>query len=126
MLADATELGDRSLLEPEFADADEQSVASQFGAEFARAVFALEPGQWHGPIESSYGLHLVHGNRQQPSRTLDFAEVQNKVMEEWQHRHQQTANEKFFTALLQKYDVVMDEGIKSLVEPLAFAKEEQP
>jgi len=126
VLTDAAEFGDRSLLEPEFADTDEQAVASQFGAEFARAVFALEPGRWHGPIESSYGLHFVRVNRQQPSRTLDFVEVRNKVTEEWQHRHQQTANEKFFTTLLQKYDVVVDEDLKSLVGPLAFAKEEQP
>jgi hypothetical protein len=121
--ADATEFGDRSLLEPEFAEADEQSVRSQFGAEFTRAIFGLEPGQWQGPIESSYGLHLVRVSQQQASRTLDFAEVRNKVTEEWQRRHQQTANEKFFAALLQKYDVVVDESVKSLVGPLVVAKE---
>ena len=47
------------MLDAEMLDADEQTVSGQFGKEFAHAVFALQPGAWHGPIESGYGLHLV-------------------------------------------------------------------
>jgi len=120
---DAATLGDRFLLEYEFVNSDEQTIINLFGREFARQVFALESGQWRGPIESNYGLHLVRISQQQTSQTLDFAQVRDKVMEEWQRRHQQAANEKFFAALLQKYDVVVDEEIKSLVGPLVVAKE---
>jgi parvulin-like peptidyl-prolyl isomerase len=34
-------------------------LSRSFGASFATAVFALEPGGVSEPIESAYGLHLV-------------------------------------------------------------------
>jgi hypothetical protein len=70
----------------------------------------------------SEATRVVHLTQRQISRTLDFAAMRDKVMEEWQRQHQQTANEKFFAALLQKYDVVVDEDIKSLVGPLEIEK----
>ena len=45
------------------------------------------------------------------------------MTEEWQRRRRQAANEEFFAALLRKYDIVVDEGVKSLVEPLVVVKE---
>jgi hypothetical protein len=74
---EAAALGDRFLLEYEFTNADEQTIANLFGPDFARQVFALDPNQWRGPIASSYGLHLVRVSQRQASRTLDFAEVRD-------------------------------------------------
>src|SRR5262249_35842854 len=85
---EATALGDRFLLEYEFTNADEQTIANLFGQEFARQVFSLDPDQWRGPIESNYGLHLVRVSQRHASRPLDFAEVRDKVMAEWQRQHQ--------------------------------------
>jgi hypothetical protein len=48
--------------------------------------------------------------------------VRDRVLEEWQRQHQQTANEKFFAALLKKYDIVVDEDVRSLVGPLEIGK----
>lgn len=48
----AADLGDRTLLERDYAEADEQAVRSLFGPEFAEKLFALEPGQWRGPVAS--------------------------------------------------------------------------
>jgi parvulin-like peptidyl-prolyl cis-trans isomerase-like protein len=36
-----------------------EELASRFGDDCAREVFALPVGQWSGPIASPYGLHLV-------------------------------------------------------------------
>ncbi len=35
----------------------------QFGEKFAATLSGLSPGQWQGPIESGYGVHLVLGER---------------------------------------------------------------
>ena len=34
-------------------------VARELGTAFSTAVFELPVGDWHGPIESGYGVHLV-------------------------------------------------------------------
>lgn len=117
------ELGDRLLIDAEFHDVDEQTVASQFGHEFAAAVFALSPGVWHGPLESGYGLHLVQVTEAKPARQREFAEVRAQVLERWRAQRQQEDNETYFAGLLKKYDVVVDENLKPLLDPLVAMKE---
>lgn len=112
------ELGDRLLLDTEFHDADEQTVAGLFGKEFARAVFALQSGGWQGPIESGYGLHLVRVSEAKPATGREFAEVKAKVLERWREQRLGEDNEKYFAGLLAKYEVVVDDTLKPLVGPL--------
>jgi hypothetical protein len=113
--ANPTELGDRLMVGSEFHDASEQTVAGQFGAEFARAVFALQPGAWHGPIESAYGLHLVRVSEKKSARPRAFAEVRAQALERWHDLQQRDNSERYFAGLLKKYDVVVDENVKPLV-----------
>jgi parvulin-like peptidyl-prolyl isomerase len=120
--AQAAELGDRSLLQQDFADLDEQAVASQFGAEFARAICTLEPGRWRGPLESGYGLHLVRVAEVRQPRQRSFAEVSAQVLEQWRSEKQKGADEAYFAGLLEKYDVVVDESVKPLLGPALVAK----
>ena len=114
----AAELGDRSLLERDYAHADEQTVTSLFGGEFASQVFALEPGQWHGPIASGYGFHLVQISERHVAQPRPFDEVRAQVLDEWQRAQQAKANAQFLARLLQKYEVVVEESMKPLLGPL--------
>lgn len=120
--AKVVELGDPSLLPTEFADLDEQAVASQFGAAFARAVCAIEPGRWQGPIESGYGLHLVRVADVHKPQLRSFAEVRAQLLEEWRSEKQKAADEAYFAGLIEKYDVVVDESVKPLLGPALAAK----
>src|SRR3984893_10981733 len=121
--ANAADFGDRLLVDSEIVDADMQSVAGQFGREFADAVFALKPGYWSGPIESGYGLHLVRVSDATPAKRREFSEVKTQVFERWREQRQREDNEKYFASLLKKYDVVVDENLKPLIgsldEPIA-------
>ena len=56
-----------------------QTVTEQFGDQFAKAVFVLKPGAWHGPFASSFGLHLVRVTEAKPARQLAFSEVEPQV-----------------------------------------------
>jgi hypothetical protein len=119
---ETAEGGDRSLLERDVHDADQQAVASAFGPDFARTVFGLAPGTWHGPIASAYGVHVVWVGDVQPARPRSFAEVRPQVIAQW-HREQQSAtDEAYFAALLKKYEVVADDSVKPLLGPLVLAK----
>lgn len=113
------ELGDRLPLEAEVLSEDEQMVSGQFGKEFARTVFALPPGAWHGPIESAFGWHLVRVTDAAPAKRQEFAEVKAQVLHDWRDQRQREDSERYYAALLKKYDVVLDEDIKPLVGPIA-------
>ena len=113
--AEVARLGDRLLVEAEFQDADPQTVAAAFGPQFARAVFELQPGRWHGPLESGYGLHLVRVAAAQAERQRDFADVRPLVLERWREQQQREAQTLFYQRLMAKYDVLIDDNVKSLV-----------
>ena len=115
----ATELGDPSLLERDYARTDEQSVASLFGRQFAARVFALQAGHWHGPLASPYGFHLVRISERQAARARPFDEVREQVLDAWHRAQQDKASRQFFAALLKKYNVVVEANIKPLIGPLA-------
>jgi len=116
--ANPADFGDRLLVDSEVVDADMQSVAGQFGREFAEAVFTLNPGAWNGPIESGYGLHLVRVSEVKPANRREFSQVKTQVLERWREQRQREDNEKYFASLLKKYDVVVDENLKPLIGPL--------
>jgi hypothetical protein len=121
--ANPADLGDRLLVDSEIVDADMQSVAGQFGRDFANAVFALKPGAWNGPIESGYGLHLVRVSEVKAAKRRDFSKVKTQALEYWRQQRQRQDNEKYFASLLKKYDVVVDDSVKPLIgsfdEPIA-------
>jgi hypothetical protein len=112
------EIGDPSLLGREYSETDEQTVANIFGKDFAASIFSIEPGSWQGPVASSYGFHLVRISERQAAQVRPFDQVRAQALDEW-HRTQQTkVSEKFFAGLLKKYDVVVDQSIKSLIGPV--------
>jgi parvulin-like peptidyl-prolyl isomerase len=116
--AAAAALGDRASLKSELADADERALANQFGAKFAAKVFALEPGPWQGPIESSQGIHLVRVTGLVPAQLRPFDEVRPQLVELWREQSQRASEERYFVELLKKYRLVPDESVKALVDPL--------
>jgi len=116
--ADSRDLGDPFPIDVEVRDGIMQTVAEQFGDAFATAVFALKPGAWHGPIASSFGLHLVRVTEAKPVRQPEFSEVEPQVRERWRDEHQREANEQHYASLLKKYGVVVDESVKPLIGPL--------
>jgi parvulin-like peptidyl-prolyl isomerase len=118
--ANPAELGDRLLVDPKFEGADPQAVSGHFGAEFSRAVFALPPGEWSGPVASGYGLHLVRVSETKPAQVRAFREVREQVLQRWHDARQREDNEKYFASLLKKYDVVLDENVKLMVGPLTL------
>ncbi|MCA1407171.1 peptidyl-prolyl cis-trans isomerase [Ensifer sp. IC3342] len=116
--ASAADEGDRLLIESDIRDADREAVAAQFGQVFADAVFALSSGEWSGPIESAYGLHLVRVYAATPGEVPPFEDVKAEVLERWRNEQRRIVKERHFAELFRKYDVVADERIEALVGPL--------
>src|SRR6185295_8212899 len=56
---DLSTLGDPLLLEQNFAAVSVGEVSKQYGEKFTAKLAEVPVGEWSGPIESGYGLHLV-------------------------------------------------------------------
>jgi parvulin-like peptidyl-prolyl isomerase len=116
--AHPAEMGDRTQAASEIRNADERAVANQFGTRFAAEIFGLEPGLWHGPIESREGFHLVRVTELVAARLRPFEEIREQVLEQWREQRQREIEERYFAGLLKKYRVVPDESVRALVDPL--------
>jgi hypothetical protein len=113
--AAAWSLGDAFPIGAEVRDGQMESVGGQFGRQFAATIFAQKPGEWHGPIASSYGLHLVRVTKLEAARQLDYSEAEPKLREYWRDEQRRQTNQRYFTSLLGKYGVVVDASLKQLI-----------
>jgi parvulin-like peptidyl-prolyl isomerase len=102
---DPAEAGDPTLLPATMESASPQSIANAFGQEFARQVDEAPVGQWAGPIESSFGLHLVRVDERTAGAAPTLAEIRPIVLREWQSDARRRQNSTFLATLRDKYDV---------------------
>jgi hypothetical protein len=103
--ADPATAGDPTLLPPAMAGATPADLAGAYGASFAAAVADLPLGQWAGPVESEYGLHLVKVDERQAGTAPAFEAVRPAALREWQARQRQRQNDAALAALREKYQV---------------------
>lgn len=101
--------GDRFMLQNYFSAASELEVRRQLGTGFTEAVMQLEPGQWHGPVLSGFGVHLVYVYQLAVAPAPEFEDVQQQVLENWQSEQQEDFNETFFESLKSRYEIVIGE-----------------
>ena len=118
---DGAALGDSFLLENKFTAVPADEVAKQFGADFAAALGGVKPGQWQGPIESGYGVHLVLVSQRTEGRQPALADVRDAVRREWANARRLEANAKFYAALLKRYTVTI-EGLEPVPGPKKLAE----
>ncbi len=77
----AGELGDPLPLPSHGPPRSRDELAARLGPAFAREVFGLATGAWRGPVESSYGLHLVWVHAREPARPAPLEAVRGAVRE---------------------------------------------
>lgn len=105
---DLSELGDPFLLEQHYTAASVRDIAKDFGGHFAAALDTLPVGQWQGPIESGYGLHLVFVRERTEGRLPAMEEVRDAIRRNWADTQRLDAQETFYRALLQRYTVTIE------------------
>ncbi len=101
-------LGDPMLLAFEHRDVPLDGIDRLFGGRFAASLEALERGEWSGPVESGYGLHLVRVLGFVPSQAPSLADVRDEVRQEWLTRQRKAAEDEFIRSLREKYRVVIE------------------
>ena len=107
--AAAQDAGDRLMVQSDFQQATELEVQRQLGSGFAEALMKLEPGQWHGPVLSGYGVHLVYVHEVQHAPPPLFEDVEQRVLEDWQKEQQERFDAEFYQGLKSRYEIVIAE-----------------
>ena len=105
---DISALGDSLMLENEFKGIAAVEVVKQFGEPFGAALGEMAVGQWQGPTESGFGVHLVLMAERTDGSMPGLEDVRAAVRREWINARRLEANEKFYRTLLQRYSVTIE------------------
>jgi len=102
-------LGDPFMLQRAYGNLPFRETVRLFGADFARGLFALEPGdEWQGPVASSFGLHLVHLVSKDDGHLRTFEDVRAQVESDYRETAQRAANEKAVANIIKRYKVEIE------------------
>ena len=113
---EAVELGDTIMLPPFVRDTSEDQLARTFGTAFNDAVLTLAPGQWEGPVESGFGLHLVKITHIVESRIPEWTEVAGRIVTDMHYEGTKAAEDQLYAEILPRYQVVYSDGVAELLE----------
>lgn len=102
------ELGDPTMLPPEQPLGPLREVTRIFGSDFAQKVAAIEPGQWAGPVESTFGLHLVLVRERATAAPPDLATIRPVIERDLLAERSKTELSALYERLLKKYEISIE------------------
>lgn len=119
---DAGSLGDVTSLEPGYSGLARGDMAQIFGEAFASEIETLEAGQWHGPIVSEFGLHLVIVDTAEPGLIPEFEQVRDAVMREVSYHRREGAVDQIYLQLSEGYTITIATASDTAQAPLQVAQ----
>jgi len=100
--------GDNFMLQSYYPERTYAELAKLFGTGFVKTLRGLPAGEWHGPVLSGYGVHLVYIHHRQKARAAKLEAVKNKVVRAWQAQQRKELSEKYLAGLLERYQVSVE------------------
>jgi len=109
----APDFGDRFALSVDYAAKTAREMDQLFGPAFGDQLVEAPVGEWFGPVESAYGLHLVRVFERTEPRIPDFDELRDRLSNDYSYETRKAANALALEHLTERYQIVFDDG-KSL------------
>ncbi len=128
--SDPDTLGDSLMLPKSFNLSPVGEIAKMFGKPFILELVNSKPGQWIGPVQSGYGLHLVLVSEHVAGRLPQLDEIREAVEWEWSAAHKKDLKENIYNELRERYTVEFEQpangaGDIQAVSTAQAAKEEE-
>jgi peptidyl-prolyl cis-trans isomerase C len=114
--SDLSAAGDALMLDHHYTDFSEPEVARLFGRQFSEKLNTIGPGQWTGPLDSAYGVHLVNVQQRTDTRLPKLVEIRDQVKREYIFDRQRDTNEQFYNNLRKRYEVIVEQPLEELPE----------
>jgi len=105
---DRDSLGDATLLPSEFRLSTRGEIARLFGETFAERLLEVKMDRWSGPIESSYGLHIVRLVERTPGSVPELSKVREPVRRDLLVLRRRQALDSAYAKLRQRYAIVVE------------------
>jgi hypothetical protein len=118
--ANLAEAGDPTLLPGVMQAASPQVIANAFGSDFAARLAEAPVGQWTGPLQSAFGLHLVRVDDRKAGAMPAFEQIRPVVLRERQSVQRTEFSEAFLGSLRAKYDIRVEGEAAALFARTAY------
>jgi hypothetical protein len=106
--SDWESLGDRIALPAETRGARASALAARFGDRFAESLAGLEPGEWQGPVQSGFGLHLVYLDAVVEGRAVTLDEARDEVLRDYEAQRLRESIDTLYDRLRKRYEIVVE------------------
>ena len=83
-------------------DYTKSALAQAFGVAFADSVTQLPVGSWHGPLNSSYGVHVVRVTARTAQGAPSFEGVRDRARGDWMYEERQRLNRQAIEAMVER------------------------
>ena len=83
-------------------------IARLFGGNVATQVAMVEPGIWTGPLESSYGVHLVRVDEHMPGAAPPLGSVRASVLRDLLNERRKQELDAQYAKLRARYTIVVE------------------
>lgn len=101
--------GDVFLYHKNYVAREAEEIASHFGGAFAEAIFEQEPSElWTGPIESTYGYHVVMVSSRNPGYSPPLADVRQRVLADLSVERMHVELDAYYRQARSAYDIVIE------------------
>jgi len=104
--------GDVFFLGRNFTNRNLNELRKDFGVNFSSAFEKLKLNEWTGPIESTYGSHLIKLVRFQAARTPTLDEIKPRVMIDLDLERKDSVLSSYLDELKEDYEVIISRGSK--------------
>jgi peptidyl-prolyl cis-trans isomerase C len=114
---DARSYGDQFMLQSYYPERTYAELSKLFGSGFVDSLEELSVGEWHGPVLSGYGVHLVYVHHRENAASAKLKDVKDRVLADWQDMKRKELSEKYLSGLLERYRVSIESenpALKSL------------
>ena len=111
---DAGSFAARTLLPSSVPMSTRTSVDGAFGTGFFEQMATAPIGQWHGPVQSGFGTHLVRVGAFEPSALPPFEEVRERVELEWRAAQAEVQRQSFVEQLAEGYEITRPDPVEVL------------
>jgi len=108
--------GDPFMLQRYYPQKDELQIRKLFGGGFTQSVFELTIGEWHGPVLSGYGVHLVYVHHLGKASEPDFEMAQEQVKQDWMDEKRRELQDTYINQVLASYEVVFEDAPEEPVD----------
>ena len=106
--------GDVFFLGKNFTNRSLNELRKDFGVNFSSAFEKLKLNEWTGPIESSYGSHLIKLVRLQAAKTPTLDEIKPRVMIDLDLERKDSVLSSYLKELKEDYEVIISRGSKQI------------